>query len=209
MQEKDTAIVLNESANLTTQNTHETKAEVAMALTALDKIYKERIAAYAHELHNCTQKIEKLQSRLAELLEEKKPHSATLEKHQKDTDYSLRLLEKLTEDWTQKSLVIREIEHELSQLNHSDTEREKILQSRHKSLKDLGFEIEDTELLLLEHELQRQNTLLVMEPIEREITSVEREIKDLESEKRYIESVYLHQISPTTQNTNQALSYNK
>jgi hypothetical protein len=44
-----------------------------------------------------------------------------------------------------------------------------------------------------------------MEPMEREIKTLEQSIKDLESEKRYIESAYLHQLSPTSASSNHTL----
>jgi len=195
-----------ENTSIAQSNTsHQLKAEVTMALSALDSLYKENISAYANEIHAYTHKIEKLQSRLEVLLKEKEPHTATLQTHQHDTDYTLRSLEKLTEEWTQQSLVITALENELKQLDHSPKEREQILKARNETLKSLTLEIENIELLLLEHELQRQNTLLFMEPIEREIKTLEQSIKDLESEKRYVESAYLHKISPSSQSSNHAL----
>jgi chromosome segregation ATPase len=200
-----TPAVVQKISTKKSNRSDQVKAEVTMALSTLDRLYKENISSYANELHACTHKIEKLQSRLALLLKEKEPHTATLQTYEKDIDYTLRLLERLTEVWSQKSLVIRELESELSQLNHSPKEREQILKSRNETLENLAIEIEDVELSLLEHELQKQNILLLMEPMEREIKTLEQSIKDLESEKRYIESAYLHQISPTSTSSNHTL----
>jgi len=188
-------------------SSHQMKAEVTMALSALDGLYKENISSYANEIHAYTQNIEKLQSRLAMLLKEQEPHLDTLDTHQKDIDYTLRLLERLTEEWMQKSIVIQALENELGQLEHSAEEREQILKNRNESLKTLAFEIEVAELLLLEHELQKQNIVLYMEPIEREVKTLEQSIKDLESEKRYSESAYLHQLSPSSASSQHALQH--
>ncbi|SFV70775.1 Myosin heavy chain [hydrothermal vent metagenome] len=197
----DTSAVHNEPKSVS----HHFKAEMAMALTALDTLYKENISAYANELHTRTHKIEKLQNHLDVLLKEKKPQTDRLQTHQHEIDYMLRLLERLTQEWTQKSLVIRELESELSQLNHSDKEREQILKTRNETLKNLTIEIEEIELSLLENELQKQNILLFLEPIEQEIKSLRETIKNLESEKRYIETTYLHKLSPSSASSNHAL----
>jgi len=178
---------------------HQLKSEVTMALSALDSLYKENISAYADEIHAYSHKIEQLQSRLETLEEKMAPHHAMLEVHQKDIDYTLRLLERLSEEWIQKSLVISALESELSQLEHSTQERQQILKERHERLKHLSFEIEDVELLLLEHELQKQNMLILLEPMEREMRSIKHSIKELESEKRYVESAHLHKLSPSAQ----------
>ena len=202
----NTPAVVQKTSPKKNNTSDQVKAEVTMALSTLDRLYKENISAYANELHTCTHKIEKLQTRLEVLLKEKEPHTATLQTHQKDIDYTLRLLERLSEEWTQKSLVITELESELSQLDHSSKERKQILKARNETLENLALEIEDVELLLLEHELQKQNMLIFMDPMEREIKTLEQSIKDLESKKRYIESTYLHQISPSSQSSNHALT---
>ena len=180
-------------------------AEVTIALHTLDNIYKKNISTYAHKIHTYTHTIEKLKERLNVLLKEKEPYSESLSTYQKDIDYTQRQLEQLSEKWIQKSLVISELESEFSQLNHPKEAREKRLKSRITSLKNLDFEIRNTELSLLEHELQKQNILLFLEPIEREIKTLEQSIKDKESEKRYIESAYLHQISPSSELSEQLL----
>jgi chromosome segregation ATPase len=181
------------------------KAQVTMALGALDTLYKENIKAYAQELHSYTQKIENAHTQLVLLHKEKEPHTNTLLSLEKEVDFALRLLKRLTEEWCQKSVVISELENELTHLEHTSKERKKILKNRNETLMKLHIEIENTELILLEHELQKQNILLLLEPIERKITTLEQFIKELESEKHYIETYRLHQLSPTIQNSKQTL----
>jgi chromosome segregation ATPase len=181
------------------------KAQVTLALSTLDRLYKKNISSYAQELHECTRKIEDAHNRLEYLNKEKEPHTNALLSTEKEVDYALRLLEKLTEEWNQKSVVISEIESELTQLDHSSQERKKILKNRNEILGKLYLEIEDLELSLLEHELQKQNILLIIEPIEREIITLEQSIRELESEKRYIESSHLHHLSPSVHNSQQIL----
>jgi len=177
------------------------KAEVVMALSHLDALYRQNIHAYAEKLHDYTRKIENAQNHLAQYYKEKEPYDNRLSMTQKEIDHLLLLLERLTQEWNQKSAVICELENELSQLNHSSKERKDILKGRNETIIKLESEIEDIELLVLEQELQKQNVLLEIEPLEREINALERSIKELESEKRYIEALHLHQISPSVQSS--------
>ncbi len=203
-----TPVVPQETSSKRDKNdtSEQAKVQVAIALSALDTLYKENISAYAKELHNHTRKIENLHAQLLLLHKEKEPHANALLSTEKEVDYALRLLERLTEEWCQKSIVISELESELTHLEHTSKEREKILKNRNEILKKLQIEIEDIELSLLEHELQKQNMLLLLEPIERKITTLEQSIKKLESEKHYIESYHLHQLSPTIKNSKTTLT---
>ncbi len=200
-----TPMRIEETPTSKNDTSSQVKAEVTMALSRLDNLYKENIRSYANELHSCTHALEKLHNQLNVLLKEKAPHIATLEIHEKDIDYTLRLLERLTQEWVQKSLIITELETEFKQLSQADDKHEHIISSRKNALKTVAFEIENVEISLLEHELQKQNILLLIEPIEREIKILKQSIKDLESKKRYIESTYLHQISPSGQDAQQLL----
>jgi len=182
------------------------KAQVTLALSTLETLYKENIHSYAQELHTYTRKIEDAYNQLDLLYRKKEPHANDLLSVEKDVDYELRLLEKLTEEWCQQSVVINELESELTHLEHTSKERNKILKNRNESLGKLHVEIEDIELSLLEHELQKQNILLIIEPIEREIITLEQSIKALESEKRYMEASHLHQLSPAIQSSKPALT---
>jgi len=183
----------------------DSKLQVVTALSMLDTMYKKNISDYAEKLYSCTQEIENKQTQLTQFLKEKEPHNATLIHIKNELDYTIRLLEKTTEEWCQKSVVINELDNELAQLNHASDERKDILRERNKTLENLKIEIEDNELLLLEHELERQNILLVLEPIERKIMSIEEEIQILESQKRYIEASQLHSLTPTIQSSSSAL----
>ena len=193
----NTPAVVPTTTSDTQPNAEQMKVQVAVALSTLDNLYKENINSYAQELHACTRKIENAQAQLEQLLNEKKPHTLACATVQKEIDYELRLLERLSQEWNQQSMVVYALESELSQLNHSAEERKQILKSRSETLEKLQSEIDDIELTLLEHELQKQNVLLIVEPIERHIVTLQQSIKELESEKRYIESSHLHQLSPS------------
>lgn len=185
------------------------KAEVMMALNTLDAIYKENIKSYAQTLHTYSCQIDDAKSQLDALNKEITPHKAILIETEKEIDYEMRTLERFTQEWSEISLVIEALKVELDQLNHSEDERENVVKSRYETLKILQKNIDDTELRLLEHALEKQNIVLLIEPIEREIHALELRMKQLESKKRYIETAHLHQISPQGNRPTQAELENK
>lgn len=205
-----TPIIDTTNSEISTQahnNSEHIKAQVTLALSALDSLYKKNISDYAQKVHESTLKIDNARNRLEQLNKAKKPHEETLSSCQIELDYTLRLLERLSEEWCQKSLVIVELENEFSTLDYSEEERKKRVEPRQNTVKKVAFEIENIELSLLEHELEKQNILILIEPIEREITLLERTLRELESEKRYIEASYLHHLSPAVQNANVTLTH--
>ncbi|AKF24609.1 hypothetical protein YH65_03805 [Sulfurovum lithotrophicum] len=188
--QKNTASSMEEHDELSGQ----TAAKVAMALSALDSRYKENIADYAQELHSWTHRIDSARIELEMLFKQKEPYDDTLTAVEKEIEYTLRLLQRLTDQYIQKTVVVSELEDELKNLGHSK-ESESLLQNRYTELDRLEAEIGNLELTLLNHELEKQNLLLKTEPITRKISSLEQKIRELESKKRYIESAYLHRIT--------------
>jgi len=188
-----------QNTELTSSEHHDVSAQitaqVTMALSALDGRYKENVAAYAQELHASTHEIETARIELKQLLKERAPHLKALEEADREIDHQIRMLEYLTEQWTQKAVVIAELESELEHLSYSPHEGDRMLKNRHKELMKLHHEIEDLEIELLNNELEKQNLLLKIEPFDRKIAAVEKRIGELESQKRFIESSYLHQIT--------------
>ena len=195
------ALVAKEKENLvldaSTQENQNSKVEVLMALHTLNGIYQENIRSYADSLHDQTLQIESAQNRLELLQKELIPHAKIEEDAQKEIDYELRTLERYTQEWNQIIVVIDALSQELQQLNHSSDERDTVLRGREENLNKLQKDIQSTELRLLEQELQKQNILQVIQPIQKEITHLELNIKQLTSQKRYIESAYLHHLTPT------------
>jgi chromosome segregation ATPase len=173
-------------------------AQVTMALSALDGRYKENVAAYAQELHASTHEIETARIELVQLQKEREPYLKALEEADREIDHQLRMLEYLTEQWTQKAVVIAELENELEVLSYSPNEGDRMLQNRRRDIDKVRHEIEDLEIELLNRELEKQNLLLKIEPFDRKITAVEKRIGELESRKRFIESSYLHRITEVT-----------
>ena len=188
---KDTELTTEDNTSL---HAARTQAHVAMALSVLDSRYKENLASYADELHECSHRIETARIELDMLKEKKKPYLDALIASEKEVDYEMRMLERLSEQFIQNTLVSVELEKELARMEKEESTQSSLLY-RKDELNRLQREIEDLELSLLQHELERQNHKLALEPIEQQIRTQEKLLRELESEKRYIESSHLHRIT--------------
>jgi len=189
-------IQINDDTSVEVQSelSGQTAAKVAMALSALDSRYKENIADYAQEIHSYTHKIDSARIELEMIRKQKEPYDDALSPVEKEIEYALRLLQRLTDQYIQKTVVASELEEELKNLGHSEESRG-VLQNRHTELDRLQTEIEELELTLLGYELEKQNLLLKIEPVVRKISALERNIREFEVKKRYIESAHLHRIT--------------
>lgn len=186
----------------------QTKAHVAIALGVLDSRYKENLATYADALHLCIHHIETTRIELEHLKEKRKPYHEALLVSEKEIDHEVRMLERLSEQYVQKSVVITELKKELASIESADTQGS--LPYRESELASLDREIEDLELKILELELDRQNHQLSLEPIEQEIRAKEKYLRQLEAEKHYIESSHLHRITQVaTQQQSELLAEQK
>ena len=183
-------------------------AQVTMALSTLDSKYKENVANYAQELHSCTHQIETARISLDLLFKEKEPYANALIAIEKEIDHEVRMLEHFTEQWIQKTVVVSELEMEMKQLEHLP-EHDVMFKNRHESLKRLQHEIGDLEITLLKNELEKQNILLKIEPIDQKIRALQKSMRELESKKRYIESSYLHRITQVMPSSQQPLAFDR
>lgn len=179
------------------ENEAEVASKVTMALSMLDSRYKENIAHYAEEVHRCSHESDIAEIELEMLRKQKEPHENALSLAEKEVEYALRLLTRLTEQWIQKRVILSELESELGLMNLSN-QQNSIVKSREAELKRVQLEIEDLELTLLHYELEKQNIILKIEPIARKMYLLEQKIRELDSKKRYIESSYLHRMTQLT-----------
>jgi|GEM_PF-6168633 len=179
----------------------ENAAQLTMALSHLESRYRANVKAYAQELHACNQQIEVLKSQKATLLQEKEPESKRLSEVEKEIEHQTKMLTYLHQQWMQKCTVVTELKKELKELTTQEA-RHKALKERYVALDTLNEEIETVEIHLLEHELERQNLILKLEPVEQKIRAIEQEIDTLEAQKRYIESAHLHHITDLQQSGN-------
>jgi len=189
-----TSVETEQPASERALQTAQTKAQVAMALSALDNRYKENLASYAKKLHACTHSIETAKIELEHLKTKRTPYLEAMQEVEKETGYELKMLERLSEQFIQKSIVIQELERELNRTENTSSSNQTVIYKK-EELQTLEKEIANLELSLLEHELERQNHILALEPIEQQIRAQEQLIRKLEAQKHYIESSHLHHIT--------------
>jgi len=169
---------------------YQRQAEITMALSSLDTHYKEKIADYADTLHQATHQLELLLAQQTHLQEEIHPHTKRSQEIEKEIEYNLRLLERLSTEYKEQAMII-----EALQAEQTDSPT---LQNRHERLHALDREIVTLELVVLNEELNHQNLLHILEPLQKEARILKEKIKALEAQKHYIESAYLHKLSPTS-----------
>jgi len=170
---------------------HPDTARLAMVLGVLDGRYRENVANYAEAIHACNHEMEQLRIELERLESEREPLAKRVRAMTKETDNRLYLLEHLNETYIHKRRVLAALDEELQTIKEEHTPS---LEHRYSEIETIGREISDLEIALLESELQKQNLLLAIEPIEQEIRSVKERLEKLTSQKRYIESSRLHDI---------------
>jgi chromosome segregation ATPase len=169
---------------------------VTMALGKMESAYKERISAFADELHHLSAKIDKLTKEIALLEKAKATEEQVVEILGREIDSELKFLERQTDQILRKAEVTAELQSELNTL--SSAESEHLLRSRHLILKELNKEIEETEIILLQKELERENRELELEPKRQQIRTLQMQINELQAQKRYIESSGMHKLTQPT-----------
>ena len=70
----------------------------------------------------------------------------------------------------------------------------KLLTQKRRELHKVQEKIEELELAYLSHELERINTLAILEPKRRYIDTLKENVKELELEKEHFASTKLHQL---------------
>lgn len=176
------------------ENRSQIALQVTAALATLDRRYRENIADYARTIHELTHEIEKQRIALKHLYEERKPYAEKIESLESETEASVKMLEYLTQEWIEEKRIVSALESELKALAKAH-ERKKILAGRNETLQRLSKKIEETEESLLEFELEKENLLLRIEPLNQKIKSAEKSLEELESAKRSIEASRLHDIA--------------
>ncbi|GEM_PF-2741572 len=166
---------------------------VTMALGKMEHAYQARISAFADELHHLNAFIDKLTQEIQLLEEAKQDKEQAVDILTREIDSEMKFLERMTQQFLKKAEVTAELKSELSAIdNHESTH---LLRSRHLILKEFTKEIEETEITLLQKELEKQNRELELEPQRQQIRALKHQINELQAQKRYIESSGMHKLS--------------
>jgi len=177
----------------TVSETNDLAMQLHTALRHIEQGYSERIAALADEIHKLDAQIEQIEKDIALLEKEKAPQEEHIERLDREIESEMKFIEKLSEQLIKKAEVTAELKQELDTLPSSESSH--MLQNRKMILNELKKEIEETEILLMQKELDRQNSLIEIEPIRQQIKSLQVQKNALKAQKRYAESSGMHKLT--------------
>ena len=182
----------NKSNSTLTQTSINAKS-IPVIIHEIDNYYKQGTLAYAEGMSRYKIEITKLQNQIEILIKHKEKEEIALKEIEQELAINTRLLERLQDNFMQKLHSIEELNTEYKEVVEEE-EYNKLLTQKTKALHKVQDEIEEFEITQLNFELERINTLEILEPKRREIMKIQEGVKELELEKEHFESTKLHQL---------------
>jgi len=159
----------------------------------INNSYKEGISAYTETLSNYGLEIEALKNKIYTLHKAYKVEEEQLKFIEKERDHEARFLQKLDDAFTQKVLVIHELNTQYASLMER-SEYTNVLKRKKNELQLFLDEIEEVEITLLQQELERINLLIILNPKRTKILQLQEDLKRLEREREYYSLTKLQQL---------------
>jgi len=189
MATQHTPVSLPEQQHLEKEVTY----HVAMALGEVEKGYKERIAAFAEELHALNGKIATVKDEISLIEKENEEKERALQQLRNEVDAEIKFLERMTDQLLKKAELLAALRRELADVD--ETKRRGVIEAKQTVLIELKKEIEESEIALLQKELEAQNLRLELEPSRQHIRTLKLKISELEAQKRFLESAGTHRLT--------------
>jgi chromosome segregation ATPase len=167
--------------------------QVTLALGEVERSYKQRIAEFAEELHALNGRLATLRDEIALIEKENEEKQRALQAARNETDAELKYLERLNAQFLKKAELTAELARELADVD--ETKKKSAIETKHMLLRELLKEIEESEIALLQKELEAQNLQLELEPSMQRIRALKLEISELEAQKHYLESAGTHRLT--------------
>jgi len=180
------------NTSLTTQTSTHGKS-MSTIVHEIDNYYKKGALAYTEGLSRYKVEISKLKNKIKKLTDDKEKEEIALKNIEQELVVNTRFLERLQDEFIQKLNSIEELNNEYKNVVQ-EKEYKKLLTQKSKALYKVQDELEDLEVTQLNFELERINTLELLEPKRREIMRIVECSKELELEKEYFTSTKLHQL---------------
>ena len=164
-------------------------------LQEIDTVYQQGADEYRGNIQQFNLEIEQLKSELNLKNSKNKKEEKELLDVENELNYTNRQFESLHNKFNQK----------LHSLNELSTEYKEILgevkykeshERKERGIFELVDEIEETELTLLKHELQRINIAAILSKKQKVVEELELSLKEVELKKSYYESIGLKKVSP-------------
>ena len=166
---------------------------VPAIINEIDNYYKQGAIAYAEGVSRYNVEIEKLLNRIEKAVNDKQKEETILLALEQELAIDHRVLEQLQDEFMQKLHSIEELNTEYKEML-DEAGYTKLLAQKRRELNKVEEKIEELELTYLSHELERINSLAILEPKRRYIATLKENIKELELEKEHFAFTKLHQL---------------
>jgi hypothetical protein len=184
----------NKSMNLVEVEKSAFKLQLIHKLNEIDRNYKRGVLEYKENIQAYNIEIEKLKNQI--ILEreycDKEEKNLLMIEH--ELVFESKAYEKLQVRFSSFINSIEELKNEYKDVLE-EVRYETTLKRKEKEIFELLDDIEISELLLLNKELERLNMLEYFEPKQSELKRIKITLKELEMEKTYFESMGLHKVS--------------
>ncbi len=185
----------NKNYELTKQPEFEAQKHLSLDVARdILKHYRDGIIAYSEGVSRYVLEISKLKAHISTEKKLIEKDEATLLVLERQVGYDEKLLHKYNNNFSKKINSIQELNREYKEML-DNAEYLKLDKRKLHELQEILDEIEELEMAVLQHELERVNLLLKLEPKRRVILALEKELKELKLDKVYFESTKLQQIA--------------
>ena len=190
---KDNEEYITENIQNTLTLTSSTGTSVPAIINEIDNYYKQGAIAYAEGVSRYSVEIDKLLNCIEKAENDKQKEEKILLALEQELAIDNRMLEQLQDEFMQKLHSVEELNTEYKELV-DEAGYTKLLAQKRRELYKIQDKIEELEMTYLSHELERINTLTILEPKRQYIDTVKENIKELELEKEHFVSTKLHQL---------------
>jgi len=190
---KDNKEYITENIQNTLTLTSSTATSVPEIINEIDNYYKQGAIAYAEGISRYNVEIEKLLNCIEKAVNDKQKEEKVLVALEQELAIDNRVLEQHQDEFMQKLYSIEELNTEYKELV-DEAGYAKLLVKKRRELYKIQEKIEALEIAYLSHELERINTLTILEPKRQYIDTLKENIKELELEKEHFTSTKLHQL---------------
>jgi len=171
------------------------KMDFISKIQEIDNIYQKGASEYTETIHRYNLEIEQLKSDINLKNSKNKKEEKDLLDIENELSYTSRHFETLHNKFNQKLHSINELSTEYKEVLSKEKYNETLIR-KEREIFELVDEIEELELTLLKHELQRINIASILSKKQKVVELLESELKEVELKKSYFESIGLKKVTP-------------
>ncbi len=175
-----------------TTNKEQLFESVSLVIREVENRYREGLLAYMDALARFEEEIGVVEGKISRLKALSAPDEAKLSLYAEEIRVEERMLERLNAELLQKIAIYEAFLNEYADMV-DDEAAAKVKRTKSREIVMLHDEIEESELALLQRELERLNLIEKLEPIRQEIRHLEGVQSELERKKKHFEHTRLQQ----------------